>query len=145
MTAAKAAHARLLNISALTALVGTQITVGKFAQQTPLPAVCVFLIDAIDDQHLRGPQGTPTARITVESRARTKAGVDAVAEAAHGDGLGTHATGLYGWIGTIGSPSFRIDNVRDAGRREGYDADELRQFYVQHDYFIDYRGASAGA
>ena len=142
MTPVVAVIARLRDAAPLTALVSTRVVNQHLGQNPTLPCVVAFEVDAFNGQHLRGPDGLGRARVQVESRAATKPVVDAVAAAVHGDGLGPNASGLFGWMGSVGSPSFDIVNVEDAGRRAGYDADELRQYWVQRDYIVKYRGVA---
>ncbi len=140
MTPVDAVIARLRDQSPLTALVSTRIVNQHFHQKPVLPAVLAFEVDTFSGQHLRGPDGFSVARVQTECRATSKPVVDAVAAAIHGDGLGESASGLFGWAGSAGDVD--IVNVRDGGRRSGYDASELRQYWVQRDYLITYRGLS---
>lgn len=141
MTPVVAAITVMRDSAPLTTLVDTRVYNGILGQKPTLPCVLAWTISHVSRQLLRGPDGISRARIQTESRAVTKPAVDAVAAAVHGDGLGEQASGLFGFIGAVGgSPSFQIVNVEDAGLREGYDADELRQFWVQRDYMLIFRG-----
>lgn len=143
MTPVVAVITRLRAMTPLTDLVGSRIVNQHYEQKPELPAVLVFEVDAIEgEQHLNGPGASfSVARIQTECRALRKPVADAVADAVHGDGLGEDASGLYGWIGSLGgSPSFQIVNVKHGGRRSGYDAEALRQYWVQNDYLVIYRG-----
>lgn len=143
MTPVVAAITVLRAIDALDDLVDARIYNGISGQHPVLPCVVVETISEVTRQLLRGPDGIVRARVQVESRARTKPVVDAVAAAVHGDGLGTSASGLFGFTGAVGgSPSFQITNVESVGYREDYDADELRQYWVQRDYMIHFRATA---
>lgn len=140
MTPVVAAITRLRAMVTLTAIVGTNIVNQHYTQRPTLPAVLAFEVDAFGGQHLRGADGLTRARIQVECRSESKVTTDAMAAAVHGDGLLWNASGLFGWVGSVGSPATDIVNVEDGGRRSGYDADELRQYWVQRDYIIVLRG-----
>lgn len=143
MTPVVAAITVLRDASPLTALVGTRIYNGTSGQHPVLPCVVVWTISEVRGLLLRGPDGLARARVQVESRATTKPVVDAVAAAVHGDGLGAQASGLFGFIGAVGgSPAFHIVNVESSGYREDYDADQLRQYWVQRDYMIHFRATA---
>ncbi len=140
MTPVEAVITRLRDQAPLTAIVSTRIVNQHYPQTPTLPAVLAFEVDAFNGQHLRGPDGFARARVQVECRANSKPVADAVAAAVHGDGLDS---GLFGFAGSVGgSPAFDIVNVEDGGRRSGYDADERRQYWVQRDYMVMYRGTA---
>lgn len=144
MTPEVATIHRLLDVTPLTALVGTRIYNQHLPQKPTLPCVLVFRATGpFGGQHLRGYGGSSWARVQVEARAASKATADAIAAAVYGDGNGEDASGLFGWIGSVGgSPGFRIFNVEDAGGRSGYDADELRQYWDQRDFIVRFLGVA---
>lgn len=140
MTVGEAIRAVLLEMPAVTALVGQRIRIGKLRQSEPtFPVICVHRIDQHGAMHLRGASGIKEARVQVDSVAMEGSGVDHMAVAfavdAAVDGPGD-GTGLLGFTGSIGSPTFTIHSVRPAGLRDGYDADELKQFKVMRDYTV---------
>lgn len=144
MTPVVAVLTRMVSMVPLTTMLGTgyatRIVNQHYDQKPQLPAVLAFEVDSFSRQLLRGPDGLSRSRVQTEVRADSKPVADSIAAAVHGDGLGEDASGLMGFIGPIGSPSFDIVNVEPAGRRSGYDADELRQYWVQQDYIVVSRG-----
>lgn len=144
MTVAEAVISRLSAISAVTALVGTRIYNVKLRQGSTLPAIRVQDISGVEDMHLRGGSGVRKSRVQIDSVSSEQSAPDgdpvavatAVDEALYGDCDGT---ALLGWKGEIGSPAFEVLAVRPASRREGYDAEELRQFKVIRDVFVEWR------
>jgi hypothetical protein len=139
MTGGAIARLRLLDVSPVTALVGTRIYALVLPQKGALPAIRVQQIGETQDAHLRGPTSLAVTRVQVDCVASTKAAAEAIEAAVHGDGLGASATGLHGWIGTLGSPEVSIDAVFPAGRREGHDAEEIQQYVISRDYMIHWR------
>src|SRR5688572_22754983 len=87
----------------------------KLPQKPTLPAVRVQRIGTVRDQHLRGPDGHQVTRVQVDAYAADVADaydtVEGLAAAIRGNGLGNVASGVWGWTGELGSPSFRIMNI----------------------------------
>lgn len=145
MTVEEAVYARVASLSAVTALVGARVYLDKTPQDPTYPLVLVQSAGDHRDQHLRGPSGVGYSRVQVEARAHENSGVDAyeVADlfaAIDGDGLGTSASGLFGWAGTIGSPGFEVMNCAHRGSRDRfYDAEEVKVLRMVQDYWVTYR------
>lgn len=144
MTAVDVAIERLEDVSAVTALVGDRIYASHLPQGVTYPALLVRFVGEGVDQHLRGRNGLQRDRVQVDAYALETSGSDpygqanAVAEAVRGNGLGTTATGLFGWIGTVGGspPTARVRNVELLGRFEDYDPAEQRLVRVSRDYRV---------
>jgi hypothetical protein len=68
--------------------------------------------------------------------------VTAVAAAIRGDGLGAHASGLWGWIGDLGGspPGVHVVNVElmDDGAPH-YESEELRMVRVMQQYRLHWK------
>lgn len=144
MTVAAAIAERLLELSAVTALVGTRVRVMKLRQSDTLPAIRVDEISGIDDLHERGAVGVIKSRVQVDSYADTASGVDpyavasAVDAALHGDGAGS---GLNAWRGSVGSPPFQIDVIRDLGVTRTLEKEGSREIVrVIREYMVTHRG-----
>lgn len=144
MTIEQAFRLRILALSAVTAIAGQRVWVDETPQSPTYPLVLIVNVTDLQGQHLRGPDGVRTARLQTEARVRNIDGTDAKAQAValsdavHGNGHGTAASGVFGWIGTIGSPSVRVLNVSADERRTLYDAEERRVVRVVRDYLIRY-------
>jgi hypothetical protein len=147
MTVEEAIRARILMLSAVTAVVGTRVWLDKLPQSPIYPCARVQLIDDPASYHLRGPDGTTRARVQVDAYAKEGAGGDpygqvtALAAAINGNGLGDSATGLSGWRGVIGSPAFEVTGCFRIDRTRRYDPEELRILTMSQDYYVWYRGA----
>ena len=135
---------RIAALAGMAALVDDRVYAEFSAQGSELPYVRVQFISEVEPMHLRGAIGLPTCRIQVDARAgATESGADArtvalsVSDAIHGDGAGSGLSGFKGFVG--GSPAFEIAAIRPAGKREGYDPQELRQYYVQRDYLVSFK------
>lgn len=145
MTIEAAIAERLLDISALTALIGDRVYQMKLRQGAIYPAVRIQQISAQDEVHLRGPVGLERARIQVDAFMNEVgswyATCAAVADAIHGDGLGPSASGLHGWSGDIGgSPaSIRVVLIERIDRRPDYEAGELRIVRIRQDYRVHWQ------
>ena len=145
MSPEEAVVARLLDINALTTLVAQRIYMLILPQKPTLPAVRVQRISSLREQHLRGPSQPARARVQVDAYAVASSGADpyatasAVAAAIRGDGLGDQASGLWGWIGSVGSPDVRIHNAELVADDDPfYEAGELRAVRIRQDYLIHY-------
>lgn len=139
MTVEEAVRARILALSAVTALCSTRVYLGILPQGPTYPNVLVQIIDDAIPYHLRGPVGTKTARVQVDARARAGdayGGALDVLEAIDGDGLGRDASGVAGFIGPIGSPAFEFKAVFPQSRRWEYDPEELRVVTMSRDYIV---------
>lgn len=131
--AASAIRERVLDISAVTALVSTRVYTGQFPQSATLPAVLVERVSEVQTSHLRGGNTLRMTRVQTTSIASTRAAAVAVDTAIHGDGAGS---GLANWSGTAGSPGTPVRWVQPAGVREGFDPDELQQYRVTRDFMV---------
>lgn len=140
MTVVEAVIARIEMLSAVTALVGTRIAATHLDEDSEMPAVLVQLISRVRGQHLRGPDNIARYRVQIDSAAATKQEADDLANAVEGNGLGTLASGVMGWKGSLGSPPVFIDNVEPGNEREHYDPPPTRQYRNQRDYIVSYRG-----
>ncbi len=142
MTVAEATRERLLDCPPVTALVSTRVWKDIAPQKPVLPFVRVERIDQSQPIHCRGPVGVDQAVVMVTSVATTKAAAEAIDAAVEGDGLGSNATGLFGWAGSVGSPAtvtFRVVKHEDV--RDGYTDAEFRQFFVKRLFRITYSGS----
>lgn len=146
MTVEEACAARIAGLAAVIALVGDRVYTDVLPEAATFPCVLVKLVDDLTGQHLRGPDGHPIARVQVDALVREASGVDAytqvvtLADAIHGDGLGTAASGLFGWIGGVGSPPLEIQSVTGGTRTPRYDPEELRVLTMSRDYLVRYVG-----
>lgn len=146
MTIDEAVCARILDIAAVEAIIDDRAYLVVLPQGPTYPAVRVHKVDDIEDDHLRGPCGLPYARVQVDSYVDVQSGVDpyvqlsGLVEAIDGDGLGPTASGLRGWIGSLGSPSLAISRVKRVlrlGPRP--ETDELNILVQTQDYILWYR------
>ena len=134
---------RLLAVTGVTTLVSTRVYSGKLPQSPTFPAVLLQVIGDIETMHLRGGTNLHRARVQVDSISHEGSGgsraqavsLDAAVQGSYSAGA---VTGLRGFKGTAGG--VEIDAVIPAGVREGYDAEELRQYRVQRDYFVWFKG-----
>lgn len=146
MTIEVAVRAYLAGLSAVVARASTRVYLDKIAQSTPYPCVRVQLISDPSEYHLRGVVGMSRARVQVDAYDQESSGHDpysgamALADAIHGDSAGGSATGLSGYVGTMGgSPAIRVMGCFRIDRRRGYDPEELRVVYLSQDYMVIYR------
>ena len=134
MSAVLAVIARLEAVSAVTALVpAARIYNGVLPQDAVFPAIRVQRVSEDERMHLRG-MGRRRTRVQVDaiSAAGDPVGAaQAIDSAIHGNGSGS---ALVGFKGTVGG--YTVDAVLPTGVREGYDADELRQYRVMRDVFV---------
>lgn len=135
MTAAEAIRSRLLALSAVTDLVGSKVYVHVLPQSFTAPAIRVQRIDQLEDPHLRGTAMPVRARVQVDSVAKTLAEAYALDAAVHGPGDGT---GLAGWTGEVGSPAVSVAAVLPIDVRDGFDAEDLKQYRVMRDYAVTF-------
>lgn len=140
MTAEEAVASRLASLSAVTALVGTRVYVGRLPQNPTYPCVLVTLIATTDGHHLRGNDGLPAVDIQVDAFARETNGVSprpmaiAVGQAINGDGAGS---GLDGFKGEVaGSPPARIAGIFRTDGHDFYNPEELRVWCCSQDYRV---------
>jgi hypothetical protein len=139
VTVTEAMRARLGQITAVTALVGTRIYDVKTPQAGAFPRIRLQRVSEVEFMHLRGSANVFRARVQVDAIAQEKSGVDALGSARavdaalHGPGDGS---ALGGWQGEIGSPPFRVWMVKPIDVREMYDAEALTQFKVMRDYEV---------
>lgn len=145
MTVEEAITARIETLAPVIALAGDRVYLDKLPESPTYPAVRVQLIDDPLGYHLRGPDGTKRARVQVDMYAEETSGGDpyasvtALADAIDGNGKGTAATGLSGWIGDVGSPPVVVRGCFRTNRLRRYDPDELRLLTMTHDYIVWYR------
>lgn len=141
MTVVEAVIARLETLTPVTVLVSDRIVASHLDEDSDLPVVLVQFISSVTGQHLRGPNNIKTARVQIDSIAVTKQVATQLAQAVEGDGLGTQATGLFGFKGAVGSsPAFLFENVRDGGGREDFTPPPTRRYAIQRDFLVDYQG-----
>ena len=136
---------RLDSVTAATTLVSTRIYAVNPPQKPTTPYLRVQRISSPHEQHLRGPHYPAAYRFQVDSCAAESDGgdplgvVQALAAAVIGNGLGPEASGLFGWIGTLGgSPmTIAVSNVEllHAGEPEFF-PDELRMMRVRMDFLF---------
>lgn len=144
VTIEEVVRARLLTV--VGGIVGNRVYLDKLPQGVTYPAVRVTLIDDQVDYHLRGPVGAKSARVQVDAYAAEASGLDVydqvtgIADAIEGDGLGTSATGLSGWVGVLGSPPFYVEGGFRVSRTRWYDPQELRVLTMSQDFIVWYRG-----
>lgn len=142
MSPEEAVIARLSQIASVTALVGQRIYMMVLAQNTPMPAIRVQVIDDLTPYHLRGGYRQGPARVQVDCWAAATTGADpyaaalAVAEAIHGDEAGS---GLSGWRGSLGSPAFTVQGIFRVDRDVDWESEERREVRVRQDYQVHYR------
>ena len=151
MTIEQAVYERLSDLSALVALVSTRIYQLVLRQNRVLPAVRMAVIPGMQGQHLRGPDGLWRTRVQIDAYAKEADGIAwysqaaAVAAAVRGDGLGSNATGLWGWIGESGgSPAeIGVQNVEltHSGMPE-YEAGEEHRVRIRQEYVVVWRELS---
>jgi len=142
VTAEDAVIARLLALSAVTALVSTRVYLDKLPQSPTYPCIRVTLVSEQGSGHLRGADALKPALVQVDAFAREVSGVDpyamvnAVAAAVHGDDAGS---GLSGWAGDVGgSPASHVQGCQRIDRRRSYDPDELRVITMSQDYQVHF-------
>lgn len=148
MTVEEAITVRISALAAVVALAGSRVYLDKLPQSPTYPAIRVQLVDDPASFHLRGPDGLSRARVQVDhyvdeavSGSDPYASVEALETATRGDGLGTAATGLSGWIGSVGSPPFVVRGCFRTNRLRRYDPDELRVLTMTTDYIVWYLGS----
>lgn len=147
MSPEEAVVARLGDIAAVNALVGTRIYQLKLPQKPTLPAIRVQEISEVRSYHLRGGSSRGRTRVQVDVYANETAGNDpygdaiALAAAVHGDEAGS---GLSGWVGDVdGSPaSMRVTGILRDSRTVEYEAEELRLVRVRQDYLVHFQDLS---
>lgn len=127
---------RILDLAAVTALVGSRVYVQILPQRPTLPAVRLQKIDEQQGMQFRGVIGMARARVQVDAVSTTREASLAIDQAIAGAG---DASGLLGWRGTAGSPSVEIVGIFPVNVTEQYDAEDLNQFKVIRDYFVWYR------
>jgi hypothetical protein len=134
--AAATVRLRLLDIGAVTSLVGARVTTGQIPQSTPLPAIFVQRVGEVQRSHLRGGESMIMVRVQVTSLAVTRAGVVDLDEAVQGNGA---TTGLSNWAGTVGSPSVAVRWMQPAGVDEKFESGAQQRYRVDRDYLVHYR------
>lgn len=134
MTPEAAVRQRIID---LTTSAASRVYMLKLPQQPTLPAVRVQRVVGIRGQHLRGPDGSYRTRVQVDTFATTHAAASDLADEILGDGLGPNASGLWGWVGELGSPAIRIKNIEvDPEGSTQFEADELNQARLRTDYIV---------
>lgn len=145
MTCVPAIRARLLNVSAVTAIASTRIWSLVFPQNPVFPAIRITEISKIEPMGLRGTQGFWRARVQVDCATNALTSSDpygtarSLAAAVRGgfDGSGS-PTGLIGWSGS--AAGVEITGITHVDTRESYEADEKRQAMVSADYYVYGKG-----
>jgi hypothetical protein len=127
---------RMMDLSAVTALVSSRVYVQVLPQRPTLPAVRLQKIDEQQGMQFRGSIGVVRARVQVDAVSTTREASLEIDQAIAGTGDGT---GLIGWRGTVASPSEEILAILPSNVTEQYDADDLNQFKVIRDYIVWYR------
>jgi hypothetical protein len=142
MTPEEAVRKRILDLPAVTALVGTRVYLDLLPQTAAYPVVLVQLVSGVTDQHLRGGQRF-RARVQVDAYALDKNSLDpyadvmALADAIHGDNAGS---GLEGWQGELpGPPPFRVMGIQNIIRTREYEPDDARLLRQRQDYWIFFK------
>jgi len=137
---------RVAGLPPVVAIAGPRVYLDRLPQSPIYPCFRIGLVDDLSGTHLRGPIGRGTARIQVDAFAEHVSGEDPyqtasdLAAAIHGDGLGQSASGLSGFLGTIGgSPGLEVLGCFPIDRRAQYDPAELRVVTISHDYRVEYR------
>jgi hypothetical protein len=141
MTVESASVTRLASLPSVSTLVGTRVYLEALPQSPTMPCVRVALVDDPTSYQLRGPTGLGQARVQVDAYAATDSGVVGLAEAIKGDGKGRQASGLSGWIGTVGSPAFEVLGCHRIDRRRSFDPEERHVLRISQDYRVQYREA----
>lgn len=140
MTPETAVRARILALSAVTAITGQRVYVDKFPQKPTLPAVLVQLVHEPTEYHLRGGlrfQARVQVDAYVPETGDAYTTVNTLADAIHGDDAGS---GLSGWAGEIaGTPPMTITGILRIERRRGYEPEELRLLRQRQDYWVYFR------
>lgn len=147
MTAVEAVIERLEGLTALTALVATRIFNSVASEGCASPFVVVRNISDRREQHLRGMTDLTVDRVQVDFYVDETSGADAKGQAnaggdiIFGDGNGPNASGLAGWVGTVGgSPATAaILNVSPAGRRDEMEFDEVRRWCDSQDFMVSWK------
>lgn len=134
---------RVADLAPVVAIVGARVYLDRLPQSPLYPCVLVQLVDDIRAYHLRGPNGSQTSRVQVDALAKKVSGAypyqaaSDLADAIDGDGRGDGASGLSGFLGTIGgSPGLEILGCFTIDRRRQYDPDELLVVTVSQDYLV---------
>lgn len=140
MTPEEAVAVRLLDISAVTAIVGPRVYLDTLPQAPTYPLVLVQLVHEPSDYHMRGGL-RDVARVQTDAYVQDESGVDAVGEvltlanAINGDDAGS---GLSAWRGEVGSPALTITGIRRIIRVRGYEPDKrLRR--QRQDFWVHFR------
>lgn len=141
MTPEEVVVARLESITAVTDIVGDRIYFQILPQGVEYPAVLVGPVGENSDYNLRGPVDLGEARVQVDAYVAETSGGDAattanvLSAAIHGNGLGTSASGLSGWIGVVGSPAVQVKSCFRVSRLGPfYEAGEINALRVMQDY-----------
>lgn len=142
MTAAELVRTRLVSLSPVTTLVpAARITNGAFHQDTALGAIRVNDIsEGMEAFHLRGPMDRHTSTVQVDCVAASLPSANAIAQAVHGDGLGSAATGLSGFVGEVASTTVEI--IRPQFKHQYFDAEERKQWVHVRRYEVQWRGSA---
>jgi hypothetical protein len=142
MSPEEAVAQRILQLPAVTAIVGTRVWLVMLPQSPVTPCVRVQQISQIDEgAHARGAGGVGWARVQVDAVTDVADGGNGyvtartLTDAIHGDGRGDSATGLLGWRGTVGPLAITgifslLDAVAD------FTPDELTQIRMRRDYAV---------
>lgn len=111
----EALRAKLLSITALTAIVGTRINWGVRTQGAPLPSAQLHLIDERPQINLASPGEWFNGRVQVDCMAETH---KVAKDAAQIIAAPASAGGLHCFRGTLGNIRFRIFVIDRASDRD---------------------------
>ncbi len=147
MTLGDGIKERLLDITALTTLVGQRVFELVLPQNEKRTAVRFQVLGASRPDHLRGPVNQVAQRVQVDvyvpiGPIDPLGDARAIADAVRGDGLGTGATGFWGWVGTVGGSPEAIEIRRVELLDDGdalYESDEIRRVRIRQDYRVHWR------
>lgn len=132
MTATAAVRARLIQITAVTALVpADRITTQVSSQSAPLPRIRLERVASFDEGHLRGTKSIRRARVQVSAIATKLETAQAIADAIYGDAAGS---ALSGWQGQAGAAS--VHAILPEDERADFEGGETPAHRVFRDYIV---------
>ena len=138
MDVVAAVRERILSLSSVTAAVSSRVYAQILPQRPDLPAIRLQRISDVGSMQLRGIGGVRRARVQCDIVATSRETALAILEDLDGPGDGSAMLGFRGTVGSPGSPGVEIDCIAPANITERFDADDLTQYKVIRDYFVDY-------
>lgn len=138
MDLSTAIRARLLTITAVTALVNARVWTGPVWPQNPgptLPALKVLDVVSIETPQLKGSSGLLQALIQLDILASSRASALTVEAAIRGDGAGS---ALDFWSGQVGSPPLVISTVLPDGRSEDFVPSPNDEWRIMREYRVSF-------